>query len=294
MIRIKIVSVAKLLRPHQYVKNLFVFLPVFFGMKFLDLHVLLKTTLAFFSFSLIASSVYIFNDIHDIEEDKKHPQKRFRPLASGQISQVEAYVLLSILLVLGGGVAVLWLPVEFIWVLLLYILLNAIYTLRLKHLAILDIAIIAFGFVLRLFAGSVAGEVVLSRWIILMTFLLALFLALAKRRDDFLMYMTDGKVLRKSIEGYNLSFIDTTMSIMAAVIIVAYVLYTVSPEVTKRFHADNLYFTTLFVILGVLRFLQITLVQEKSGSPTKILLHDRPLQMAVIGWLILFGLIIYF
>ncbi len=289
----KVTGVLRLLRLHQYVKNLFVFLPIFFGMKFLNLHVFLKTTLAFSCFSLIASAVYVFNDIHDIEEDKKHPKKMVRPLASGQVSKVEAYVLLSILLVLGGGVAALWLPIEFIWVLFFYILLNVLYTLRLKHLAILDITVIAFGFVLRLFAGSVAGEVVLSHWIILMTFLLALFLALAKRRDDFLMYMADGKVLRKSIEGYNLTFIDTTMSIMAAVIIVAYVLYTVSPEVTRRFQTQNLYFTTFFVILGVLRFMQITFVKEESGSPTKILLRDRPLQMIVVGWLILFGMIIY-
>ncbi len=290
----KVAVFGRLLRPHQYVKNLFVFLPMFFGMKFLDFNVLLDTSLAFLSFSLISSAVYIFNDIHDIEEDKKHPKKRFRPLASGQVTRFEAYVLMMILLALGGGLAFLWLPMALSWVLLIYIFLNFLYTLKLKHLAILDITIIAFGFVLRLFAGSVAGGIALSHWIILMTFLLALFLALAKRRDDFLMFVTDGKLLRKSIEGYNLTFIDTAMSIMAAVIIVAYVLYTVSPEVVQRFHADNLYFTTFFVILGVLRFLQITFVQEKSGSPTKILLRDRPLQMAVVGWLILFGVIIYF
>ena len=289
----KINAVFKLLRPHQYVKNLFVFLPLFFGMKFLDLARLSSTCLVFVSFSLIASAVYVFNDLYDVEEDKKHPDKRGRPIASSQVSRGEAYGIIFTLLFAGSSLTLLTLSVEVSGVLLIYVILNVLYTIKLKHIAILDITVIAFGFILRLFAGASAGKIALSHWIIIMTFLLALFPALAKRRDDLLMFLSDGKILRKSIEGYNLSFVDTAMSIMAAVIIVSYVLYTVSAEVIKRFHTDKLYITTFFVILGVLRYLQITFVKAESGSPTKILLRDRFLQCVILGWLVLFGLIIY-
>ncbi len=291
MARFKLII--RLLRPHQYVKNLFVFLPLFFGMKFLDFKKLFITCIAFICFSLVASAVYVFNDIYDVEEDKKHPEKRNRPIASGKISRGEAFGIFWALLLVAILLTRLTLPSRVLGVLLIYVVANLLYTFKLKHIAILDITVIAFGFVLRLFAGALTGNIVLSHWIILMTFLLALFLALAKRRADLLVFLTDGKILRKSIEGYNLTFVDTAMSIMAAVIIVSYVLYTVSAEVIRRFHTDNLYGTTFFVILGVLRYLQITFVKEESGSPTRILLHDRFLQGIVISWLILFGLIIY-
>jgi len=285
--------IVKLLRPHQYVKNLLVFLPLFFGMKFLNFDRLLYTCLVFVCFSLIASAVYVFNDVYDVEEDKRHPEKRNRPVASGLVSKGEAYGIFFVLLFVGSILTLLTLPTEVSGVLLIYIVLNLLYTVKLKHISILDITVIAFGFVLRLFAGAAVGKIELSHWIIVMTFLLALFLALAKRRDDLLIFIADGKMLRKSIEGYNLIFVDTAMSIMAAVIIVSYVLYTVSAEVITRFHTDKLYLTTFFVILGVLRYLQVTFVKEESGDPSWILLHDRFLQCVVLGWLILFGLIIY-
>jgi len=281
------------LRPHQYVKNLFVFLPIFFGAKFLNFPCLLKTLVAFVCFSLTASSVYVFNDIHDIQQDRKHPIKKNRPLASGQITISAASLLLTVLFISGLGLSTVFLPLASLIVLAVYVILNVFYTLKLKHVAILDITIIAFGFVLRLLAGAIAGDIILSHWIIVITFLLALFLALAKRRDDLLIYLNNGEMVRKSIEGYNLIFVDTAMSIMAAVIIVSYVLYTVSAEVIQRFHTDKLYFTTFFVVMGVLRYLQITFVKEESGSPTKILLHDKFLQGIIVGWLILFGVIIY-
>lgn len=285
-------AIFKLLRPHQYVKNAFIFLPLFFSAEFFDFWKLFYTCIAFVGFSFLASGVYVFNDLWDVDTDRKHPEKKKRPIASGEISQGMAYGVF-IALLLMGGVFLFFLPIEVAVICLVYVVLNMSYSIKLKHIAILDISVIAVGFVLRLFVGAVTGNIVLSHWIIVITFLLALFLALAKRRDDLLMFMADGKLLRKSIEGYNLTFTDTAMSMMAAVIIVAYVMYTVSPEVTNRFHTDDLYFTTFFVVLGVLRFLQITFVKEESGSPTKILLHDRALQLIVASWLILFGIIIY-
>jgi 4-hydroxybenzoate polyprenyltransferase len=167
---------------------------------------------------------------------------------------------------------------------------NLLYSFGLKHIPILDINIIAIGFVLRLLMGSAAGgdALPLSMWIVLITFLLALFLALAKRRDDVLL-AEEGKKVRKSIDGYNLEFINGAMMIMASVTIVFYISYTITEGVT-RFQTDKLYFTVFFVILGIMRYMQITFVEKKSGSPTKILLRDIFLQITILGWLVSFVL----
>ena len=174
-----------------------------------------------------------------------------------------------------------------------YVLLNVAYSFYLKHIAILDVVIIAIGFVLRLFIGSAVTDIPLSMWIVLMTFLLALFMALAKRRDDMLIYLDTGKKMRKVIDGYNLQFLDTAMSIMASVVIVAYVIYTSSAEAIARVNREYLYLTGLFVILGVMRYLQVALVLKDSGSPTKIVLKDRFMQLTLIGWVLTFAWMLY-
>ena len=174
-----------------------------------------------------------------------------------------------------------------------YITLNIGYSFYLKHIAILDVTIIAIGFALRLFVGSTTTRIPLSMWIVVMTFPLALFLALAKRRDDILIFLeTDNKV-RKVIDGYNLQLIDGTMMIMASVVIVAYILYTTSGTVVQRLQSEYLYLTALFVILGIMRYLQITFVEKDSGTPTKIVLKDRFMQLAILAWVFSFIWIIY-
>jgi 4-hydroxybenzoate polyprenyltransferase len=175
-----------------------------------------------------------------------------------------------------------------------YVMLNLVYSGFLKHIPVLDITLISVGFVLRLFIGEAAakGEAPLSMWIILITFLLALFLALAKRRDDVLL-LNEGVKARKSIDGYNLEFINGGMMIMASVTIVAYISYCISPEVIEKFHSDKLFYTVIFVILGILRYMQISFVENKSGSPTRILLKDPFLQLTLAGWIVSFILIIY-
>jgi 4-hydroxybenzoate polyprenyltransferase len=172
-------------------------------------------------------------------------------------------------------------------------MMNIAYSFYLKHIAILDVVIIAIGFVLRLFIGSAVTGIPLSMWIVLMTFLLALFMALAKRRDDMLIYLDTGKKMRKVIDGYNLQFLDTAMSIMASVVIVAYVIYTSSAEVIARVNSEYLYLTGLFVILGIMRYLQVAFVLKDSGSPTKIVLKDRFMQLTLIGWVLTFAWILY-
>ena len=178
-------------------------------------------------------------------------------------------------------------------VLLIYIALNILYSFRLKHVAIVDITIISVGFVLRILIGAFVTETPLSKWIVTMTFLLALFLAFAKRRDDVLHFMTTGKKMRKVIDGYNLKLIDGAMVIMSSVVIVSYLLYTTSPEVVKRFNNEYLYLTSFFVVIGILRYMQITLVKNNSGSPTKILLKDKFLIIVILSWLTSFLFLIY-
>ena len=285
-------DIIKLMRPHQYIKNLFIFIPLFFAMKITDITLLTETLLAFIAFSFSASAIYILNDYHDISEDRLHPTKRFRPLASGRVSKSRAIAMMSLLFVLGFGMMAI-ISIKAFFILILYIALNIAYSFRLKHIAIIDIVIIALGFVLRLFVGAVVADIELSAWIVVMTFLLALFMALAKRRDDVLIFNQTGKKMRRVIDGYNLQFLDTAMAIMAAVVIVAYTIYTTSPQTVEKFHSKYLYLTAFFVIIGVMRYLQITFVYQDSSSPTKIVLKDRFMQFVLIGWVMTFVWIIY-
>lgn len=280
------------MRPQHYIKNLFIFMPLFFAGQFTQSILLVNAAYAFLAFSLVASAIYILNDYQDIEEDKAHPKKKYRPLASGVISKNTALIVMIVLFVVGVSLMAL-LSVKAFWILTSYIVLNIAYSFHLKHIAILDIIIIAIGFVLRIFVGSVVTTTSLSMWIVIMTFLLTLFLALAKRRDDVLLFMGTGKKPRKVIDGYNLQFIDAGMMIMASVVIVVYVLYTTSAAVLQRLHNEYLYMTALFVIMGIMRYLQISFVDENSGSPTHIILTDRFIQLTILAWLASFVWIIY-
>ncbi|WP_022851525.1 decaprenyl-phosphate phosphoribosyltransferase [Limisalsivibrio acetivorans] len=279
----------RLLRPHQYIKNLFVFAPVFFSFN-LDIYIIFKTFIVFALFSLLASSIYIINDIKDLEEDRKHPVKKHRPIASGIIKPFTA-ALTSITLALTAFISAFFLSSNLLLVFLIYFVLNIAYSFKLKHIAIVDIAIIATGFVLRLYAGNSVTDIELSKWIIVVTFLLALFLAVAKRRDDVLL-STRGHQTRKNIDGYNLEFVNATMVLMSGVVIVAYLLYSVSPSVIERLGTDNLFITTFFVVLGIMRYMQITFVEQNSGSPTRIVIKDRFLQVTIFLWITLFFVLV--
>ncbi len=280
------------MRPHQYIKNLFIFLPLFFALKITDTALLTNAFIAFIAFSLTASAIYTLNDYHDIEEDRQHPKKKSRPLASGAISKSQAIIIMA-MLATAGFILMATLSLKAVGILAAYIVMNIAYSFSLKHVAILDVTIIAIGFVLRLFIGSAVTDIPLSMWIVIMTFLLALFMALAKRRDDVLIYLDTGKKMRKVIDGYNLQFLDTAMAIMASVVIVAYTIYTTSAEVVERVHSEYLYLTALFVILGIMRYLQVAFVLKDSGSPTKIVLKDRFMQLTLIGWVLTFAWILY-
>lgn len=288
----KITSIISLMRPHQYIKNLFIFLPLFFALKITDTELLLNAIIAFIAFSLTASAIYTLNDYHDIEEDKQHPKKSNRPLASGAISKLQAIIIMGVLSIVG--IALMYsLSVQAMALLVGYVLMNIAYSFYLKHIPIVDVMIIAIGFVLRLFIGSAVTGVHLSMWIVIMTFLLALFMALAKRRDDVLIFLSTGKKMRKVIDGYNLQFLDTAMAIMAAVVIVSYIIYTTSTEVVEKFHTEYLYLTGLFVILGIMRYLKLAFVNLDSGSPTKIVVKDLFMKLIILSWMMSFAWIVY-
>lgn len=285
----------KLIRPKQWIKNFFVFIPMFFGGSLLDQEDILASIITFFSFSFAASSIYCLNDIIDVEADRRHPVKCRRAIASGLISVPQAYLLMAFLFFLS--VAVLFLlprnALHTSAIIVFYWLLNIAYCLRLKQYAILDVCVVAFGFVLRILAGGFATETVLSNWLVLMTFLLTLFLSFAKRRDDVLRMNATGEAPRKNTSRYNLTFINEAITITAGVTLVCYILYTVSPEVISRFHTRYLYLTSVFVLVGLLRYIQLTVVDKKSGDPTKVILRDRFTQLIVVAWLLSFLFIIY-
>lgn len=285
-------NILELARIHQYTKNFFIFLPAFFSFKLQQPEILWKSFIAFCAFSLSASSIYILNDWMDRFDDAMHPEKRNRPLASGRINGNTA-ISIHICLLFSGLLLAVCVSFNVLYVIIVYVVLNIMYSLKLKHIPIIDIMIISMGFVLRLFAGAETAGVVLVNWIIIMTFLLALFLALGKRRDDVLLFEKTNKKVRKVIEGYNLKFIDASMVMTGAIVILAYIMWAISPEVALKHNSSHLYLTSIFVVLGILRYLQLSFVEEKSGSPTKILLRDTAIKFILLGWLCSFVIIIY-
>lgn len=290
-------NLLKLIRPHQWLKNVFVMIPMFFGGSLLDPSDIRASVVTFFAFSFIASSVYCFNDIIDVEADRLHPVKCKRPIASGAISVRSAWTLMALMFLLSVGTVCLLDTYSHVinvgLVILIYYILNILYCSKLKQYAIVDVCIIAFGFVLRVLAGGFATDIALSKWLVLMTFLLTLFLSFAKRRDDVLRMNETGEPPRKNTIRYNLTFINQAITITASVTLVCYIMYTVSPEVVNRFHSDLLYLTSVFVLLGLLRYIQITVVDKRSGDPTKMMLRDRFTQCVVLLWALTFLVLIY-
>jgi 4-hydroxybenzoate polyprenyltransferase len=282
----------KLLRPKDWAKNLFLFIPLFFSGELFYWEKYPTLLAGILAFCCIASSIYIINDYRDIEDDRKHPEKSKRPLASGAVSKPAAIIICALLILIGFYIA--WfIRDKFFFVLALYFFLNLGYSFGLKSIPILDIFIVAIGFVLRVKSGAVILVTGLSEWLAVMVFLLALFMAIGKRRDDVLLKLSSGTELRKSIKGYNLELLNVLLALVCAVIIVAYFMYTMSPEITKQMGTYRLYYTCLFVLAGIMRYLQIIYVQAASGSPTKILYKDRFIQITLLLWIVSFYLIIY-
>ncbi|MCS6929231.1 MAG: UbiA prenyltransferase family protein [Saprospiraceae bacterium] len=281
----------QLLRFEHWVKNLFVLLPAFFAARLIEESIMRSALLAFVAFSAVSSGVYILNDWVDAPQDRNHPDKQNRPMARGAIRKHEAFLLLTAASA-GGFALAYFLNPTVLLICALYTGINALYTFWLKHIAIIDISLIGTGFLLRVLAGGAATGVEVSHWLIVMTFLLALILGLAKRRGEYIVAMR-GHTFRKALEGYNLPFLDAAMVMCSTVTIVAYLMYCFSPEVTERMGSDRIYYTAFFVIAGILRYLQLTLVFGRTESPTRALLHDAFLQLMLLGWIGAFAWLLY-
>ena len=291
-------NILRLMRVEQWMKNTFIFLPLFFDRHLLEWSYWKPSLIAFFAFCFAASGIYCFNDIYDVEADRLHPKKCKRPIASGVMSVAQGYLITALCWIISAGLILMDIFVlhncTYLWLIILaYVVMNLAYSTKLKQIPILDVFIIAIGFVLRVFAGGINASIFISHWIVLMTFLLALFLAFAKRRDDVVEWETTGTSRRKGINRYNTAFMNQAMTIVATLTMVCYIMYTISDSVIERVGSEYLYLTAIFVLAGIIRYLQITIVDVKSGSPTKILLKDRFIQLCIVGWLITFAIILY-
>lgn len=286
----------RLIRPLQWLKNVFVFAPIFFSTNLLKPEFFWPTLVVFASFCLISSSIYCFNDLKDVEADRQHPKKCHRPIASGKVSVMGGYVMM--LLCTIGALAILPLAeslnTPYLYAIIIgYWLMNIGYCLKLKQFAILDVSIIAIGFVMRVLVGGIATDIYISHWLVMMTFLVTLFLAFTKRNDDYRIYEQTGTKPRVSITGYNKTFINEATAIIASVTLVCYIMYTMSPEVIHRLGTRYVYLTSGWVLAGLLRYLQNMIVFGLSGSPTKSLVKDHFVQFCILGWIASFFVIIY-
>lgn len=287
------IHIIRLLRPLQWMKNVFVLAPLFFTGRLFQWSLLLPTLMVFAAYCLAASSIYCLNDARDAESDRLHPKKCHRPIASGALSTTTGYLVMAVCMGLAVSLSAIagW---EVMSCIVLYLMINICYCLKLKQVAILDVMLIALGFVLRVLAGGLAADIWISEWLVLMTFLLTLLLALAKRNDDYRIFEKTGQRPRKSITGYNHEFINEVVSIVAAVTMVCYIMYAMSPDVIQRMGTRYVYLTCFWVLAGLLRYLQNMIVFGRSGSPTKAMVKDWFLQVCVFGWIASFVVIIYF
>ena len=286
----------QLLRPLQWLKNSFVFAPVFFSNNLFNPEYFWPTLVVFVSFCLISSSIYCFNDIHDVGADRLHPKKKKRPIASGAISIKTCYVLMVSCMILSYAILCIVTSsnTPYLYIIITgYWLMNIAYCLKLKQYAILDVSIIAIGFVMRVLIGGLTTDIWVSHWLVMMTFLVTLFLAFTKRNDDYRIYEQTGTKPRVSITGYNKTFINEATAIIASVTLVCYIMYTMSPEVIERMGTRYVYLTTGWVLAGLLRYLQNMIVFGLSGSPTKSLVKDHFVQFCIIGWIASFFVILY-
>jgi len=273
-----------LLRPTQWVKNLLIFAALIFSMHLFNSESVLRTLVAFASFCLVASASYVMNDVHDAERDRRHPAKRLRPIASGRIAAHSALGVATALAA-AGMVLAMALGRGMAGVVASYAVLQILYSYALKDMVILDVMAIAAGFVLRAVAGGVAIDVYVSPWLMICTFLLALFLGFSKRRHEVVLLEGEAGAHRQTLLDYSPYFLDQMISVVTASTVLAYAIYTVSPEVREKLHTDSLYLTIPFVLYGIFRYLYLVHRREGGGNPTQELLTDRPLWVNVLFWI---------
>jgi 4-hydroxybenzoate polyprenyltransferase len=275
-------SLLAAMRPRQWVKNLVVFAALIFALRLTDTTALGRACLAFVLFCATSGAVYIVNDLFDAERDRRHPTKSRRPIASGALGFVPAIVAVAVLLSVSLVVGFVLSP-PFGAVLLVYAALNLAYSTWLKEVVILDVMVIAAGFVLRAVGGGLVIDVPISHWLIMCTILLSLFLAFCKRRQE-LVTLEQAHEHREILREYSVAFIDQMINVVTASTVVSYMFYTMSPEVEQRLHTPYLFLTVPFVLYGIFRYLYLVHQLGRGASPTQALLTDRPLLLCVGLW----------
>jgi len=287
-----LVEILKSLRPYQWTKNLFVFAPIIFSQNVFHVPYLIKTILAFAIFCLLSGAVYIWNDLSDIEEDKLHPLKSQRPLASGRLGKTAATSAFLVFSLVALGCAFL-LNFNFFILALAYLLLQVLYSAWLKHVVILDVLLIAAGFLIRVSAGGVVILVDISEWLLICTFLLALFIALSKRRHELVFLEKEAGNHRPSLQEYTPYLLDQMISVVTASTVVAYCLYTISEETVAKFGSTRLIYTVPFVLYGIFRYLYLIHKKGEGGSPESLIIKDKPFLAGILLWIVSAVILLY-
>jgi 4-hydroxybenzoate polyprenyltransferase len=287
-----LVGILQSMRPKQWVKNLLVFAAVIFSRNLLDADALLRSLAAFGVFCLLSGAVYIINDLTDREGDRKHPKKKDRPIASGRLKPGPA-VTWAVLSVAAGLVGAWLLDWRFGVLGAGYFLMQLAYSFRLKHVVVLDVIIVAIGFGLRAIAGTFVINVEISSWLFVVTLLLALFVAVAKRRHE-LLFLEGGGISHRSVLGkYSETLLDQMMAVATSATVVAYCLYTIAPETTEKFGSRNLIFTLPFVLYGIYRYLYLVYRKEAGGAPEKVFVTDLPMIVDILLWVAAVVVVLY-
>lgn len=285
-------NLVRSLRPSQWTKNLIIFLPLLFGQRLFDPRSIAYAAAAFALFCVLSGVVYLLNDVADRDADRRHPIKRNRPIASGAVPVPAALATAVLLGALALGAAFA-LRTEFGFFATAYVGLLAFYSGPLKHVVIIDVLTIAIGFVIRAAAGAVAIDVPISNWLLFLTILLALFLALSKRRHELVLLADSATSHRPILQEYTPYLLDQMISVVTASTLVAYAFYTINPETVEKFHTTHLGLTLPFPLYGIFRYLYLVHQKEGGGSPAEMLVNDRPLLICVALWAIAVAVIIY-
>ncbi|WP_425156605.1 decaprenyl-phosphate phosphoribosyltransferase [Candidatus Binatus sp.] len=286
-------AIFRLARPHQWIKNALVLAALVFGQRLFVLHDVVLAVVAFVAFCALSSAGYVLNDIADREADRLNPEKCDRPLARGDLSVATAT---RAALTLGAIAIVLSIILgrTFLGIAVVYAALQFFYSMWAKHQVIVDIIAVAIGFVLRAFAGGVAINVEVSPWLVFITFVLALFLVLARRRHELIALGDDAIAHRSALSEYSVRLVDQMISIVAGAALVSYMIYTASAEVEAKLGTRHLYLTVPFVAFGILRYLYLIDERNEGGDPARALIHDRPLLLAVALWILTDIALLYF
>ena len=280
------------MRPRQWIKNTFVLIAVVFGQRLYDMGAVIWSLGAFCIFCFLSSAVYLLNDVADYEKDREHPTKRNRPIASGRLPKSVA---LGVALVFAVGSVGLSLAINEVFAALAvsYLLLNLLYSFCLKHVVILDVLMVAMFFVLRAVAGAAAINVPISHWLLICTFLLALFISLSKRRHELVLLENNASAHRASLTEYSAYLLDQMIGVVTASTLMAYILYTVDARTISVFESDHLLYTVPSVIFGIFRYLYLIHQKGEGGNPDRILLSDRPFLINILVWAGIVGVVIY-